>query len=383
MTWSDEDDWSAPTRVAVHVDDRPEPPGWDGGRWADDRPTRRAASFGGGAGQRRGGELVREFVRRYGWRAYALPILAVVTVLALLTMRSSAPQRRTVAAPGGVASQGTGTPAPSGSAPSAGASGNASSGAPSGTSSAPVAPDAIALKSDTPTGSAVAGQRPSNTALPAGPAFPMRGTGTFRVLKGTSAPAGSTGRLYRYDIEVENGMSGVDVNQFASMVQKTLADPRSWSGHGVRVERVDSGPIDFHVTLTSVMTVRTWCGYQIHVETSCYVARGSTALADVNRVVINVARWVRGATPYVGDLTAYREYMINHEDGHAMGHIHAHQCLPGGLAPVMMEQTFGLKSAVTGQLCGANPWPYPVGAKGAPGAEQPDTPQNNEFYLGD
>jgi hypothetical protein len=92
---------------------------------------------------------------------------------------------------------------------------------------------------------------------------------------------------------------------------------------------------------------------------------------------------VRGAGPYVGDLNAYRIYMINHEDGHAMGHQHAHQCLPGGLAPVMMQQTFGLKSADTGANCGANPWPYPPGAKGAPGAEQPDTAQNNEYNTAD
>ena len=49
----------------------------------------------------------------------------------------------------------------------------------------------------------------------------------------------------------------------------------------------------------------------------------------------------------------------------------------------MMQQTFGLKSATTGKNCGANPWPYPPGAKGAPGAEQPDTAQNNEYNLGD
>ncbi|MDT4932650.1 MAG: hypothetical protein QOK11_542, partial [Pseudonocardiales bacterium] len=28
-----------------------------------------------------------------------------------------------------------------------------------------------------------------------------------------------------------------------------------------------------------------------------------------------------------------------------------------------------------------NPWPYPAGVKGVPGAEQPDTPQNREFQL--
>ena len=76
-------------------------------------------------------------------------------------------------------------------------------------------------------------------------------------------------------------------------------------------------------------------------------------------------------------------YMINHEDGHALGHEHAHQCLPDGLAPAMMQQTFGLRSASTGKLCGANPWPYPPGVTGAPGTESADTSANDEYAIGD
>jgi hypothetical protein len=127
------------------------------------------------------------------------------------------------------------------------------------------------------------------------------------------------------------------------------------------------------------MTVRGLCGYDIPIETSCFLPAGGSN--PVNRVVLNDARWMRGAASYVGDLQSYRVYMINHEDGHALGHEHAHQCLPGGLGPVMMQQTLGLKSAATGKMCAANPWPYPAGVKGVPGAEQPDTPQNSEFQL--
>ena len=151
------------------------------------------------------------------------------------------------------------------------------------------------------------------------------------------------------------------------------------SGHGVSVQRVDSGHIAFHVTLVSMMTVRNLCGYTIPVETSCYVRAGQTS--SVNRVVFDNARWVRGATAYLGDLQAYRIYMINHEDGHAMGHNHAHECLSNGYAPAMMQQTIGLTDPNTGKLCAANPWPYPPGVKGAPGAEQLDTPQNSEFRF--
>jgi hypothetical protein len=292
-----------------------------------------------------------DFSHRYGWRAYALPALVVLTVVALMTM--------------------TGAPAKEKNA-------DATNRAPV-TSPPPVASASMTLKQDTPKGN-INRNVLKAAALPVGPAYPVRGDGTFRVLPGTSKVVG-TGKLYRYSIEVENGITGVDLTEYQNLVVQTLSDPRSWSGHGVALQRVDSGRIDFHISLTSAMTVRRLCGYTVPVETSCYASAGGQSA--VNRVVLNVARWVRGSTAYVGDLNAYRIYMINHEDGHALGHQHAHQCLPGGLAPVMMQQTFGLRSAATGQLCAANPWPYPPGAKGAPGAEQPDTPQNDEYGLGD
>jgi hypothetical protein len=293
------------------------------------------------------------FAGRYGWRAYALPVLLVITVVALLSVSKSGSKGDAV----GPFASTTSTTA----------------------SDPPQAAPSFTLKNDAARG------RVNNAvlkaaALPAGPGYSMRGDGTYRVLKGTSPVVGH-GQLYRYTVEVENGITGVDLDQYQNLVVQTLSDRRSWSGHGVSVQRVDSGPVDFRVTLVSAITTRSLCGYAIHVETSCYAGAGATS--DVNRVVFNISRWTRGSAAYVGDLGAYRVYMINHEDGHAMGHQHAHQCLPGGLAPVMMQQTFGLRSASSGQLCAANPWPFPPGAKGAPGAEQADTPANDEYGLGD
>ena len=316
------------------------------GRWEDVAAARRGvATFGGELGPGGLPRAIRDFVRRYGWRAYALPVLVVITIAALLTA--------------GNATVPTGTGRVQAQQP-------------------PVASPDTSLKSDTP---AAGSNQTALTAaaLPPGPSYPTAGAGTFRVLGGNGNVVGS-GPLYRYSIEVENGVTGIDVTQFAALVQATLSDPRSWTGHGVSLQRVDSGQIDFRVSLTSSMTVRRLCGYDIPVETSCYAAVGPAT--PVNRVVINAARWVRGAAAYVGDLNAYRVYMINHEDGHALGHQHAHGCLPGDLAPVMMQQTIGLRDANDGKLCAANPWPYPVGATGAPGLESVDTPQNSEFQLG-
>ena len=188
------------------------------------------------------------------------------------------------------------------------------------------------------------------------------------MLKGTTKVVGTAGQLFRYDIEVENGITGVDLAAFATLVDSDARRPAQL----VRARRAPaavSTPARSTSTsrLTSSMTVRKYCGYDIPVETSCYAtARQRTGLT-VNRVVFNDARWVRGASAYVGDLTAYRIYMINHEDGHALGHQHAHQCLPGGLAPVMMQQTIGLKSAITGRAVRREPVAVPAGREGRAG----------------
>jgi hypothetical protein len=297
-------------------------------------------------------QSLRDFARRYGWRAYALPVLVVITVLALMTTGSAKKSDSgSNAAPG---AGGASTPGP------------------------PTASGDISLKSDQP-GSGARNTVLSAAALPPGAEYTKTGTGTFRVLRG-KGPVVGTGTVHKYTVEVENGVTGVDLGKYSSQVQSVLSDPRSWAGHTrVALQRVDTAP-DFHVTLVSSMTVRSLCGYDIPIETSCFVPSGTSG-SDVNRVVINVARWVRGDAAYVGDLNAYRIYVINHEDGHALGHRHAHQCLPGGLAPAMMQQTIGLRSAATHKMCEANPWPYPKGVAGTPGAEQADTPQNTEIAL--
>ncbi len=252
-----------------------------------------------------------------------------------------------------------------------GVSGHGGNSGHGGSASPPNADPNRQLKVDQP------GVGSMNTALPAlalppGPAYSQAGTGSFAVLPGTSKVIGK-GKLYRFDIQVENGMTGIDTGQFTSIVMSSLSDPKSWTGTGqLALQRVASGPVDFHISLSSAMTVRDLCGYSLPVETSCYDGGQS-------RVVLNIARWVRGAKAYSSDLATYRIYAVNHEVGHALGHNHAHQCLANGLAPVMMQQTIGDRSA-SGKICQANPWPYPKGATDAPGAEQAGDGPDVDFF---
>ncbi|MBP2336827.1 hypothetical protein JOF41_003005 [Saccharothrix coeruleofusca] len=205
----------------------------------------------------------------------------------------------------------------------------------------------------------------SSAELPDGGPIPEQGAGTWHVVPGTSAPVGS-GTLHTYVVEVEDGVR-VDEQAFGQFVQDTLADPRGWTARGgVALRRVDSGPASMRVRLTSMRTARALCGYEIPVDVSC---------RNGGRIDLSAARWVRGAVAFDGDLVNYRRYVINHEVGHALGQGHQPCAVHGGLAPVMMQQTFstsndeivritagvpqGAVIPADGKVCAPNPWPFP------------------------
>lgn len=119
-----------------------------------------------------------------------------------------------------------------------------------------------------------------------------------------------------------------------------------------RFERVGSGQAyDFTIYLVTPDTRDLLCGDSPDGYTSC---------RHGNKVVLNVARWVKGVPAY-RSLASYRQYMVNHEVGHRLGQ--GHDLCPGAgeTAPVMLQQTLGLHG------CKPNPWPYPDGAHRATG----------------
>jgi hypothetical protein len=284
------------------------------------------------------------FVSTYGWRAYALPVLMVLTVVVVYQTVSG------TTAPKPAAAQAMHGP------PAIGSVGTAIIDAP---------PRGLAeFDANLPAGT-----------LPDGGPFTEGGDKSYRVIPGTTPQVGQgTAKVFRYTIEIENGldptMYGGD-NAFAQMVDQTLANPKGWT-HNPQFAfiRVDGGRPDFRISLVSPLTVREGCGYEFRLETSCY--NPSFGADRQSRVFINEARWVRGAVPFEGDVGSYRQYVINHEVGHAIGYVRHEPCdKQGGLAPVMMQQTFSTSNddgakfdpeyvKADGKTCRFNPWPFPI-----------------------
>lgn len=275
----------------------------------------------------------------YGWRAYAIPVLIVLTIaLIVVTVRDS----RTDSA----------SPVITNPDPAARNTNVTTESKPIGAPTGPIADAAL----------------PAGT-LPPGWPYTQKGDKSFHVVSGTTKKIGTGGQTYTYTVEVENGLNGQDFGgdrSFAKFVDSTLANRRSWIGDGkVSFRRIDSGEPDLRISLSSTNTARELCGYQIKLETSCFYP-------PTKRVTLNEARWVRGALSYQGDDMGYRQYLVNHETGHGIGYESHQPCKEdGALAPIMMQQTFGTANreimaldpdmqANPALVCRPNPWPYPT-----------------------
>lgn len=177
------------------------------------------------------------------------------------------------------------------------------------------------------------------------PSVPQRGTGRFVIAAGEMSKIGR-GKLMTYSVEAEDG-SGVTAARFASEVDNTLSDSKSWTANGEwAFRRVSSGSVDFVVRLATPDTVDKICG-AAGLRTGGYVSCRTGPF-----VMINLARWELAVPDYKGDVPLYRRYVINHEVGHRLGHGHELCPGPGKVAPIMQQQTYGLGG------CVPNGWPF-------------------------
>lgn len=171
---------------------------------------------------------------------------------------------------------------------------------------------------------------------------PPVGAGVLAVVPGAvAAPVAGPVRTVR--VEVESGLPVV-TGAFARFVMATLNDPRGWGRDAAASFARTDGEADIVVVLASPATSQQLCR---PADTG-----GTLSCRNGPRVVITHFRWVEGHPDYLGDLTGYRHYVVNHEVGHWLGRGHVPCPAPGAPAPVMQQQTLGLAG------CAPNPWPY-------------------------
>ena len=210
--------------------------------------------------------------------------------------------------------------------------------------SASAAPDSLATahaEEDAPAEPApVASQQP----------VPSSGAGSISAVEIPAGAVKATGRTVAYGIDIEDGLP-VSAADFAAVVHTVLVDDRGWqTKDGVRfvpvspAERAAGAHVDIRVTLASPTLTATLCA-PLNTSTeqvSCW---------NGTRAVLNLTRWIRGASTYGNDLTSYRDYLVSHEVGHGLGHGHVHCPGAGQPSPVMVQQTKDLEG------CTAWPWP--------------------------
>lgn len=172
---------------------------------------------------------------------------------------------------------------------------------------------------------------------------PEAGAGTFSVVPGAD-PGPGTGAVRTVRVEVEDGLT-VDGAAFAATVMATLNDPRGWGADGSLSFARTDGDAELRVILASPTAVDDLCA---PLDTGGEVSCGTNG-----RAVLNLKRWVLATAELTADKPAYRQYLVNHEVGHLLGHRHERCSGPGRVAPLMQQQSYSAAP------CVPNAWPFP------------------------
>lgn len=182
-----------------------------------------------------------------------------------------------------------------------------------------------------------------DSGLLAGAKVPRRPTGKLVTVQGRERAPGD-GEVMKVRVVVEKGLP-VDSKVFADAVMATLNDPRGWSSvDGVTFARTDRDDHDFRVVLAGPDTTDELCH---PLDTG-----GSLSCGVIGSAVLNFRRWVHGSDAWESD-ARYRQYLVNHEVGHVLGHPHDQCAGKGKRATVMVQQTLST------QGCRPQPWPAP------------------------
>ncbi len=140
-------------------------------------------------------------------------------------------------------------------------------------------------------------------------------------------------------------------------IKHTLDDPRGHANNGFHFKQCRS-PHTPYVIIR--LTPRNELA-QMYSDTSLKNLSITDYSKKPIRIYIDDVNWHKKPSVFTGSQTTYRQYLIQHEMGHALGILkHDHpirdQTYPGK-CPVMYQQTKGTS------MCKPNPWLYPKNTK--------------------
>jgi hypothetical protein len=148
---------------------------------------------------------------------------------------------------------------------------------------------------------------------------------------------------------VEDGLPTTSA-RFVQDLLSVVCDKRSWiAGGRVRFQYDPAGSL--LIALRTPEGTERRCKQLVGLSVNYYYSCGSP-----REVVLNSDRWFGGSRYWPGPVPAYRQMLVNHEVGHAIGQHHRSCTADGSPAPVMMQQSKGMTTS-NGRTCRENPWP--------------------------
>ena len=148
-------------------------------------------------------------------------------------------------------------------------------------------------------------------------------------------------RLHTYSVSTR-GRVRADLAVLRATIAETYADPHGWLRAHHRFREVERGG-DFTVVVSQA---RVADGLLVGVLHDVQLP-GRTPRRPQRRPVAH------GSPYFPADLETYRRMLVNHETGHWLGRGHAYCPHRGAPAPVMQQQSKGMRG------CRPNPWPLP------------------------